>query len=168
MSRIFILFALLFTTLFAGKGVEDFSFIGVTVGVHSVDIQSIEDPRKETETTFGIRYGQQSLDWRTMFSIAGNKDIQTFSLEIDKILMDNIFGMPEFRPYLGATVGYIHYDSFNADLNNDGLFWGGNLGFIIYATDNIDADISYHFYMAEDMKPLDDLQGGTLSIHYFY
>ncbi len=167
MSRIFILFTLLFTTIFAGK-IEDFPFIGVTVGVHSADIQSVENPHKETETNFGIRYGKQSLDWRTMFSISGNNDLQTFSLEIDKILLDDMFGMPEFRPYLGATVGYLHYDTFNADVNNDGFFWGGNFGFIIYATDTIDVDMAYHFYMTENMEPLDDLQGGTFSLHYFY
>ena len=166
MSRIFILFSLTFTLLFS-QNVEEFPFIGVTVGVHTIDIKPIAaDPSSPDETTIGIRFGKQNLDWRTMFTLEGNNDYQSFSLEIDRILLDQLFGMPEFRPYLGATVGYLHYD--NDPIDDDSLYYGGNFGFLVYVTDDIDADISYHYYKVQDMEPLDSMQGGTLGIHYFY
>ena len=176
MSRFFVLFLLTLTLLFS-KNIEEFPFIGVTVGIHTIDIvpitptnpisPAVDVSSSEDETTVGIRYGKQTLDWRTMFTLSGNKDYQSFSLEIDKILMDDLFGMPELRPYLGATVGYLHYDN-DAFLNDDGIYYGGNFGFLVYVTDSIDADISYHYYKLQDMEPLDTLQGGTLGIHYFY
>ncbi len=166
MSRIIILFALTLTLLFS-QDIEDFPFIGVTVGVHAIDIDPSADISSRDETTVSIRFGKQNLDWRTMFTMSGNKNLQSFTLEIDKILVDQLFGMPEFRPYLGASVGYLHYDD-NDLLDNEGFFYGGNFGFLIYVTDDIDADISYHYHKIQDMEPLDSMQGGTLGIHYFY
>lgn len=168
MSRIFILFSLTFTLLFS-QSLEEFSFIGVTVGVHTIDIDPIADrssPDKTDETTGGIRFGKQTIDWRTMFTLEGNSNYQSFALEIDKILLDDLFGMPEFRPYLGATLGYIHYE--DGPIDGDGFYYGGNAGLLVYITDDIDADLSYHYHKIDGLEPLDSMQGGTLGIHYFY
>lgn len=165
MSRIFILFSLTCTLLFS-QSLEEFPLIGVTVGVHTMDIDPIADVSSPDETTVGIRFAKQTIDWRTMFTLEGNSHYQSFSLEVDKILLDELFGMPELRPYLGATVGYLHYE--NGPIDDDGLYYGGNFGFLVYVTDDIDADISYHYHKIQDMEPLDSMQGGTLGIHYFY
>ena len=165
MSRIFILFSLTFTLLFS-QNLEEFPFIGVTVGVHTIDIDPIADKSSPDETTGGIRFGKQTIDWRTMFTLEGNNNYQSFSLEVDKILLDELFGMPELRPYLGATVGYLHYE--NGSIDDDSFYYGGNFGFLVYVTDDIDADLSYHYHKIQDMELLDTMQGGTLGIHYFY
>ena len=164
MLRVTLLFLFIFTSLFS-EDVEEFPFLGVTVSTQSLDLDTLSDKK---ETSFAIRYGKQTIDWRTMFTYEfASNGYRLFSLEIDKILMDDIMGMPEFRPYLGASVGSISYKD-DALTDSNGIFYGANLGFIIYATDNIDADLSYHYYNVENFDDLDNIQGGTLSLHYFY
>jgi hypothetical protein len=162
MRKFIVLLSLLFTTLFAQQDAEQFHFVGLTVSTDSMDFESISNLSSQDETAFGIRYGRQTLDWRTVFTLSGNGDLQTFALEVDKILVDALFGMPEIRPYLGASVGYLHYEE------DDGYYYGGNFGFLLYTTDTIDVDLAYHYYKVEKLEPMDTMQGANLSIHYFY
>lgn len=164
MLRVSLLFLFIFTSLFA-EDIEEFPFLGVTVATQSIDIKNAKN---EKETTFGIRYGKQTVDWRTMFSYEfGSNGYQMIAMEIDKILMDDLMGMPEFRPYLGLTVGGLQYDSDNLN-ESKGYFYGLNAGLIIYATDKMDADISYHYYDVKNFDEMDKIKGGTFSLHYFY
>lgn len=167
MSKLIVLFVLLVTTLFPKDSAEKFPFLGITLSSDKVAIESSTNIPNPKETSFGLRYGKQTLDWRTMFTISGNNNFQTFSIEIDKILMDDMFGYPEVRPYLGANVGYLHYTDFLTEDNN-GFYYGGNFGFLIYVTDNIDADFSYHYNKIEELAPLRSMQGASFGLHYFY
>lgn len=148
---------------------KNFPFIGVTASSQTINLN---DADKSTEPGFGIRYGQQSLDWRTIFSLEYNQNsYSSFSVEIDKILLDDMFGTPKLRPYLGATAGYLKFDEDELSTTyeeTDGFYFGGNFGFIIYATDDIDVDLGYHYYEVENLDFLDDLHGATLSVHYFF
>jgi len=162
-----LLFSLLSFTI-STYAVESFPFIGVTIETHTIDLKSSSNLPSEHEKTIGIRYGRQTLDWRTMFTLSLNSDYTSFAMEIDKILLDSMFGMPELRPYIGATVGYIKYDAIPNIDTNEGLFYGANAGFLIYATDTIDTDISYHYYFMDSMNPLNTFKGVTLGVHYFY
>lgn len=165
--RSIILFSIVSTALYSQQNTEQFPFIGITAETHSIDFESIESTPGERESSFGIRYGRQTLDWRTVFTLSGNNNLQTFSLEIDKILLDALFGMPEIRPYLGATLGYLHYENgYTTDSN--GYYYGGNFGFLIYATDRVDVDLSYHYYNVSGLDPVDTMQGASLSLHYFF
>ena len=155
------------TILFAQQDVEEFHFIGLNLSTDSIDFKSMEDISSQRETTFGLRYGRQTLEWRTVFTLSGNNNLQNFALEVDKILLDALFGMPEIRPYLGATVGYLHYDDTDVS-DTDGFYYGGNLGVLLYATDTIDIDLSYHYYDVSKLDPIDTMQGASLSIHFFY
>jgi len=192
MSRFFILFIFLFSTLFAKQ--ESFPFIGVTISTQTVNLKPIahappnllENPSSQSETAFGIQYGVQTQDFRTTFTVEANSNYQSIDVEVDYILMDSMFGMPEIRPYIGGTLGYINYDKeliteYNAnriadDLSNDRNssistsdgYYGLDFGFIFYITDNIDLDISYHYYLMERLEPLDTLNGASFSLHYFY
>ena len=162
LKKTFILFAFLSTLLLAQQKAEEFHFIGLTISTDSMEYESNANIANQDETTFGFRYGRQTLDWRTVFTLSGNGDVQNFGLEVDKILVDALFGMPEIRPYLGATVGYLNYEE------SDGYYYGGNFGFLLYATDTVDVDLSYHYYQVNKLEPLDTMQGASLSIHYFY
>lgn len=161
-----VLFLLLHTSLFA-KDAEQFPFIGLTLSVDAIDFDDSTDTPSLDKTNFGVRYGKQTIDWRTVFTLSGNNDFQSASIEVDKILLDQIFGMPEFRPYLGATLGYLHYEDISS-LGDNGYYYGGNFGFLIYATDTVDIDLSYHYYKVSELDPLDTMRGPSLSIHYFY
>jgi len=167
MSKFTLLFTFLFTTLFAQQESEQFPFIGATLTTHSIDYKSMAQTSSKNETVLGFRYGKQSLDWRTVLTLSGNNDFQTFAMEIDKILLDELFGTPKLRPYLGATIGYLHYDE-NDATDNDGFYYGGNFGFLIYASAMLDVDLSYHYHKVSALDPLDTMQGATLSLHYFF
>lgn len=162
MPKFILLISLLLSTLFAQQDVEEFHFVGLITSKDSMKFESIANIPNEDETSFGFRYGRQTLEWRTVFTLAGNTDLQTFGIEIDKILVDELFGMPEIRPYLGASVGYLNYEK------SDGYYYGGNVGFLIYATDTIDVDLGYHYYRIGSLETLDSMNGPSLSIHYFY
>lgn len=161
-KKIFILTACVTVTLFAQQDAQEFHFIGLTLSTDTLNVESNTALSDQDETSFGFRYGRQSLDWRTVFTLSGNGDLQNVGLEVDKILVDSLFGMPEIRPYLGASVGYMHYEE------DDGYYYGGNFGFLLYTTDTIDLDLSYHYYKLNKLEPFDSMQGASLSIHYFY
>lgn len=192
MTRLFILFFFLFNTLFAEQ--ESFPFIGVTVSTHTVDLKSIvtdppnrlENQDSASEKTFGIQYGIQTKDFRTTFSAEGNSNFQSIDVQVDYILMDEMFGTPKVRPYVGATLGYIKYDEElmvqynenriaedqandkNTSISTSDGFYGVNFGFLFYLTDDIDLDISYHYYFMDRLEPLDTMRGASFRLHYFY
>jgi len=192
MSRFFILFTFLFTALFAEQ--ETFPFIGVTVATHTVDLKPIatiapnrpNNPESEQETTFGIQYGVQTQDFRTTFSVEGTSDFQSIDVEVDYIFMDSMFGTAKVRPYVGATLGYIRYDEDvivdyndnrilddeandrNTTISNKDGYYGLDFGMLFYVTDNIDMDLSYHYYFMDRLEPLDTMRGATFALHYFY
>lgn len=156
----------LHTALFA-KDAQQFPFIGAALSTDSMDFAATPDAFSQNETSFGIHYGRQTIDWRTLFTLSGNNNFQSAAIEVDKILLDQVFGMPEFRPYLGATVGYLHHEEPSL-LDNDGYYYGGNVGFLLYASDTVDIDLSYHYYKVAELDPLDTMRGFSLCIHYFY
>ena len=190
MTKIFVLFLFLFNTLSAEP--ETFPFIGVTVSTQSMDLKpiihdtNVKRPLSSSETTYGLQFGMQTQDYRTTFTAEGNSNFQNIDVEVDYILMDQMFGTPKIRPYVGATLGYITYDaelikSYNEDrivddANNDRNtsistsdgYYGLDAGFLFYVTDSIDLDISYHYYFMDRLRPLDTMNGATFSLHYFY
>ena len=183
MLRFFVLFVFLFNTLSAEQ--EQFGFIGLVGSYESVSFISEADLSNEKETTLGLRFGGQTQDYRTVFTIAGNSNYQSGAVEADVFIVDDMFGLPEIRPYIGGTLGYMNYDedtldTYREDLPVDingsrptdtsGLYYGLNLGFVFYVTDNIDLDVSYHYYFIDknDLDPLENMQGVSFALHYFY
>ena len=166
-ARSLLLMNILFTLLYAQQDTEQFPFIGITAETHTIDFSSVAGVPKEKENSFGIRYGKQTKEWRTLFAFSGNDGLKTFSMEVDKILLDGLFGMPEIRPYLGATLGYLRYQNDTVS-DNSGHYYGGNFGFLLYATDSVDLDLSYHYHSVSGVEPLDTMRGASLSLHYFF
>ena len=168
MLRSIILFSLLSISLLSAKEVEEFSFIGVTVASDAIDILHVDDSVAAEDTTnIGIRYGKQTLDWRTMFTYARDGENVSISAEIDMILKDDLFGITKLRPYIGVVIGAVNYNELDL-LDQEGYFYGGSLGLVVYATDNLDADISYHYYETYDLDEISNIQGGAFALHYFY
>ena len=163
MLRIILLFTILSTSIFAQDD-EEFSFMGLTASYNVFELIQADDKK---QTTIGIRYGKQTIEWRTMFSYQGNNDLQTFELEVDKLIEDDIFNIPELRLYLGGTFGGIEYKGIS-NKESQGKYYGGNIGFLIYVTDKIDADIGYHYYSTSSFDVINKIKGLTLSLHYFY
>ncbi|WP_373032078.1 hypothetical protein [Sulfurovum sp.] len=160
-----IILILLFTLSFLfSQDDEKFPFVGVGVSAQTVDINN----QNNTENTISLHYGRQTLNWRTYFSYEfKSSDYQSLSVEIDKILLDELFGTPKLRPYLGLSGGILKYKDDSLE-DTDGFYYGGNSGFIIYLTDTIDLDLSYHYNIVQEIKTVDSIQGATFSLHYFY
>lgn len=167
MSRVIALFILTFSSIFA-QDVEDFPFIGVTISFDSTDILTTDnDVDASTSANIGVRYGQQTVDWRSMISYSRSSEQKMLAIEIDKILLDELFGTSIFRPYIGFSAGLLKIDE--PDLIDDSsYFYGFNAGLIIYATDTLDADLGYHYYETFDDNEVANMQGAALSLHYFY
>ncbi len=162
-SKIIFIFIFTLSLLFSQE-VEKFPFAGLAVSAQTIDINT----QNKKETTISLHYGEQTLDWRTVFAYEfKNSDYQSLSVEIDKILLDELFGTPKVRPYLGLSLGVLKYKDDSLE-DTDGYYYGGNAGFIIYATDNIDIDLNYHYQVVQEIGTLDSINGATLSLHYFY
>lgn len=174
MSKAFFL-SLLFTALLFGQNDKDYPFMGLSVSTQNINT----DPGDASwEGGVSLTYGKQSLDWRTIFALDYTQNSYFGAhVEIDKILLDDMFGTAKLRPYLGAVLGYMSYDDKNLNIapedselyeETNGFYFGANFGFIIYASDNVDIDLSYHYYSVQNLDFLDDLHGGTLAMHYFF
>lgn len=163
MSKIILILIFTLSSLFSQEA-EKFPFIGLGISAQTIDINT----QNNKENTISLRYGKQTLDWRTYFTYEfKNTDYQSLSVEIDKILLDELFGTPKLRPYLGLSGGILKYKDDSLE-DTDGFYYGGNSGFIIYLTDTIDLDLSYHYNIVQEIKTIDSIQGATFSLHYFY
>ena len=166
MSKIIALSLLLLTVSY-GSMTQKFPFIGVSVTTEEIDIKPSD---KKRETGISLRYGQQTQEWRTTFSLEHHGSAyNSFAVEIDKILLDEMFGTPKLRPYLGGALGYMKFDDKNDVYDeSNGFYYGGRFGFIIYAGDDADIDIGYHYYKVENLDFVDDMHGASAGIHYFF
>ena len=163
MSKIILILIFTLSSLFSQEA-EKFPFIGLGISAQTIDINT----QNNKENTISLRYGKQTLDWRTYFTYEfKNTNYQSLSVEIDKILLDELFGTPKLRPYIGLSGGILKYKDDSLE-DTDGFYYGGNSGFIIYLTDTIDLDLSYHYNVVQEIKTLDSIQGATFSLHYFY
>ena len=162
MFKIILLVMLLFSSVLSNQK-EEFDFLGLTISRDTINIK-LDDVQT---TSIGLRYGKQTLDWRTMFTYSYQKEYQSISAEIDKILMDTLLGTPKIRPYIGFSIGAIKLDYSSLE-DTSGYHYGPTAGFIFYTTDSIDIDLSYHYSTVQGMDGTDNIQGITFSVHYFY
>ena len=143
---------------------EQFPFIGTSISYHDVKLDAFDNT---THTTASFHVGRQTLRWRTTFSLEYGNDYGAVGVNVDYIPFDTLFGTPRVRPYLGMNINYLHYENDDIDDSN-GYSYGGQAGFIIYASDTVDIDIGYHYDKVDSIEGIDNIQGATLSIHYFY
>ena len=164
----------LFSTLWS-QASEQFPFIGASLSTQTIGYTD-DDTRI---TGFSLHYGKQSQEWRTLFGADYHTDsYSSLFVEVDRILLDDMFGTPKLRPYLGVSAGYMHMHTLDDavartgmeedDLESNGFYFGGNFGFLIYANDRVDVDLGYHYFSVQNLDYLDDIHGATLSVHYFY
>ncbi len=183
-----IFFLSLFLTIFSfgqsekdyfGQNEKNYSFLGISTSTRNINTNLGDS---SWEKGVSIKYGKQSLDWRTIFALDYTQNSYFGGhMEIAKILSDSMFGTAKIRPYFAAVIGYMIYDDSNLNIpinptsqesrlyeETNSIYYGGKFGFIIYATDTIDIDLSYHYHIVQNLEFLDDLHGATLSLHYFF
>jgi len=162
MLKIILLAALLFSSLFSQEK-KEFTFLGLSISKHTIEM----NPDTKQVDSIGLRCGKQTLDWRTVFTYEDAEEYRSFSVEVDRILLDELFGTPKLRPYLGISAGILKLD-YDSLADTSGYYYGANTGFILYTTDTVDIDLAYHYYSVQKIESIDKIEGISLSIHYFY
>ena len=124
--------------------------------------------------SYGLRFGAQNIDWRTMaviesFSNGGNDNsyargilqVDYFFLGPSQMKIDT-YGI---RPYAGLNAGLISLDT--SDENIKSLTYGAQLGATMNITNNIDLDLSYRYNLSSSDK-IDHTSGISAGLHYRY
>lgn len=156
---------------------EQYAFVGVVGGylnlsrVPGSEYVYFAEPDKGI---FGVRAGLQTNVWRTMFTYEDNFDsYRSFLIEADRTIVAGIAG-GKGRIYLGVSGGWIDYygermlNGQTVDFEDYGYAYGGNLGFMLYLTDRVDLSIEYRYLFTSSSCTLDDIQGPSVALHYFF
>jgi len=164
MIKAFILSLFILTASLHSEEAESFTFIGV--GLSSQTLKG-KDFNVHTPI-YSLKYGKQTLEWRTTFSYNFNKNsYKEFVMNVDKILLDRLFGTPKVRPYLGISIGSLSYKS-TLLADRHGYHYGASTGLLLYLSDTIDFDINYHYSRIQEIPSLTSFNGFSFSLHYFY
>jgi len=125
--------------------------------------------------SYGLRFGAQNIDWRTMAIIErfpnnddanrytrGLLQLDYFFLGADNLMIDT-YGI---RPYAGLNAGLISIDT-SSNENIKSLTYGAQLGATMNLTNNIDFDLGYRYNLSSS-DSIDHTSGITAGIHYKY
>ncbi|MDQ7047888.1 MAG: hypothetical protein Q9M39_09915 [Sulfurovum sp.] len=139
---------------------ENKSFIGMELGYAFVqgDVGGffpgdvIRD-HKGSDIEYGVRMGAQNEEWRTTlsynyFDAEENGIVQNY--EKGLVALDYFYlfeNKMDFQPFIGASVGYINYESTN-NIDMSGLIYGLETGIVFSVTDAIDIDLLYRYSLA--------------------
>jgi len=119
--------------------------------------------------TIGLRYGQQTQDWRTTFTLENREHgRQSFMVQMDKILLQSI-GTYKLRAYAGLAIGAMSQKRADDDSKDIGYVYGATVGMMYYISDTIDMDISYKYLKTDDnIESIDDFNSASIGLHYFF
>jgi opacity protein-like surface antigen len=164
------------TTLYA----KDFSvserILGLEIGGAKIqaDTGGLIDGELDhdgSDVEFGIRIGAQMDEWRTLLILDyfdSSDDDQNYEkgmITFDYMFMNTQESVDGFQPYIGLNVGYMNYESTNID--DDGLLYGGQIGFSYRVTEQFGIDLSYRYSLV-DSDNVDHLEGIVLGLNYIY
>ena len=75
------------------------------------------------------------------------------------------------KPYIGANIGYMNYESDHADpamqIDESWFLYGAQAGFTVGIMDSIDLDIMYR-YSFTDPAGTDHIESVVFGINYIY
>ena len=152
------------------------SFIGLEVGAATIqgDTGAFllgEPDHKGSDVEYGFRLGTQTNAWRTMFvfnffdSSDDDQNYEKGFLELDYFFLNDDDTSSDFRPYIGANLGYMNYESTNID--SSGILYGGQAGFAYKIMDTVDLDIMYR-YSLTDADNTDHIESVVFGLNYLY
>ena len=161
-NKLFLPLLLTCTTLSAID--KSYSFIGIQTDyskIHKSNVQS-----------FGLKYGQQSNNYRTSLSYAyatqHDFSYQNLMLQIDTGIFKRAFKELPFKPYVGISLGVMEEKDKTLSQKDRGYLYGVNTGIAFIANDNLDFDLGYRYLKTHKLKNIDEINNINLSMHYFY
>ncbi len=126
-------------------------FLGLEVGAATVDGDRFDGFKHNGNAIeYGLRLGAQNEEWRATFAL------DYYNSGSDDQIMQKGYGMVDYfftgsdsavRPFVGANVGYAHYESTLVDEN--GFLYGGQAGVVVDVGENIDLDLSYRYSLMQ-------------------
>ena len=124
--------------------------------------------------SFGLRFGAQNIDWRTMAVLErfsnnseanaytrGLLQLDYFFLGMDNLMIDT-YGI---RPYAGLNAGVISLDTDTKNIKS--LTYGAQVGATMNLTNNIDFDLGYRYNLSSS-DSIDHNSGIAVGLHYKY
>jgi len=129
--------------------------------------------RSSSGMSYGLRFGAQNLEWRTMATLErfGNEDYNDYYrglLQLDYFFLgqDNLM-MESFalRPYFGLNIGAISLDTEYENVKT--LTYGAQLGATMSLSNQVDLDIGYRHNLATS-DIVDHTSGLSIGLHYKY
>ncbi len=158
-------------------------FIGLEVGAATIEADANNAYYRDTnhrgsDVEYGLRLGAQTDEWRTMFvfdyfdSDDDNQNYEKGLLSLDYfIFSSDLSDDVSFKPYIGANIGYMNYESDRTlhmfSIDESGLLYGAQAGFVLGVTESIDLDLMYR-YSLTDAKHTDNIGSFVFGINYFY
>jgi len=148
---------------------------GPFVGIELSSILSADaDGRDSNGLAYGLRFGAQNLEWRTMAILQkysnsdgfndylkGEVDLDYFFLGTDNLVVESY----AIRPYFGLNIGAISMDTEYKNIKT--ITYGAQLGATMNLTNQIDLDLGYKYNLATS-DSIDNISGISAGIHYKY
>jgi len=160
------------SSLYAGNyDTQSKGFLGVEVGNASIDGDKLDGLKHEgSAVEYGLRFGSQSNEWRATFafdyfnSTSDDQSVEKGFLMVDYFLFNSDTDL-NIRPFVGANVGLINYESTLVDATD--FVYGGQAGVILGVTESIDLDLSYRYSLSGSTK-VNDLGSIVFGLNYLY
>jgi len=148
---------------------------GPFVGIEGSAILASEaEGKSNSGMSFGLRFGAQNVEWRTMAVlekfgsdedynnyIRGLLQLDYYFLGMDNLMIDSY----AIRPYAGVNAGALSLDTETENIKS--LTYGGQVGATMNVTNNIDLDVGYRYNLSTSDK-IDHTSGFAVGLHYKY
>ncbi len=153
-----------------------YSFLeGPFVGVEASGIFSSKaDSLSTSGLSFGLRFGAQNTEWRTMAILESysNSDeyndyvrallqLDYYFLGMDNLMIDSY----AIRPYAGLNAGGISLDTKSDNIKT--VTYGAQVGATMNITNQIDLDVGYRYNLSASDR-IDHTTGLSVGVHYKY
>lgn len=170
------------SSLYGSESSENEVFIGLEVGAATIQADANTALFRElnyegSDAEYGFRIGVQNDSWRTMFAFDyfdskdDNQNYEKGLFGIDYFLFTSGSEDISFKPYIGAHIGYMNYESdgigFDEAISENGFLYGGQIGFTVGLMDSLDLDLMYR-YSLTDVAYTDHIESFVVGINYIY
>ena len=155
---------------------ESVGFIGIEVGGALIQGDTTgtifgEVNHKGKGVSFGVKLGAQNEQWKSSVIIDyfnSDDDDQMYEramIQVDYFIAPTMFATSAFRPYIGINGGYLNYES--TAINENGITYGGDIGFNVGVSDSVDLDLTYRYSIAGPHE-FDNIHNVVVGINYLY
>jgi len=155
-------------------------FIGLEVGYNKIqgsrymtpgDVDTYFEFYEGEDVEFGVRIGAQNDEWKStvLFDYFDSQDhdqnTEKLLLLVDYSLWNTQVNDIEIKPYLGANVGYMNYES--TLIEESGFLYGTQAGVALSLSEIIEVDLSYR-YSLMSMDTVDHTESVFFGLNYLY